>query len=251
MKTKTKTYHNHYLHHPQLPQFHHLRVHPHTDYPLLLHQVPFDILPRSLTIFNDLTQSMSARPASTLCCHKSMGQHSRILPVCCPCPTHRHPSTYEYAVNTWGKFLEDYDGGGNEVSQRQWHLGLTDLLEDRQAVKCRWVYLTKCDTHGDVTHYCAHLIAKGFSQTTGIDYEETFAPSQTWLLEATAIACSKLRYGSAPYQHRIGLPQQRFGWGIYMDQLKGFMVPEQESKVCCLRKALYGLKQEGQQCHQH
>ena len=43
-------------------------------------------------------------------------------------------------------------------------------------MKCRWVYLTKCDTQGNVTHYCAHLIAKGFSQTAGVNYEETFAP---------------------------------------------------------------------------
>ena len=43
-------------------------------------------------------------------------------------------------------------------------------------MKCRWVYLTKRDTQGNVTHYRARLVAKGFSQTAGVDYEETFAP---------------------------------------------------------------------------
>ena len=38
---------------------------------------------------------------------------------------------------------------------------------------------------------------------------------------------------------------------IYMDQLKGFTAPGQESKVCCLKKALYSLKQAGRQWHTH
>ena len=48
---------------------------------------------------------------------------------------------------------------------------LADLPENRQVVKCRWVYLTKHDMQGNVTCYHACLVAKGFSQTTGIDYE--------------------------------------------------------------------------------
>lgn len=37
---------------------------------------------------------------------------------------------------------------------------------------------------------------------------------------------------------------------IYVDRLKGFAIPRQESKVCKLLKPLYGLKQEPKQCHE-
>ena len=87
------------------------------------------------------------------------------------------PNTYKYTVRTpeaysWKFVIEEEmkyltDNGTWE---------LTDLPEDRQAVKCRWVYLTKHDTHGNITCYCTRLVAKGFSQTAGVDYEETFAP---------------------------------------------------------------------------
>jgi Reverse transcriptase (RNA-dependent DNA polymerase) len=54
---------------------------------------------------------------------------------------------------------------------------LTDLPEGRHTVKCKWVYLTKRDTQGNVTRHRAHLVTKGFLQTAVIDYEETFAPA--------------------------------------------------------------------------
>ena len=53
---------------------------------------------------------------------------------------------------------------------------LIDLPHDRKTIKCRWVYITKHDTKGNVTCLWSCLITKGFFQTKGIDYEETFAP---------------------------------------------------------------------------
>jgi len=158
-----------------------------------------------------------------------------------------NPNTYEYAVkmpeaNSWKTVMEEEmkclrDNGTWE---------LTDLLENRQTVKCRWVYLTKHDTHGNVTHYHTHLIAKGFSQTAGIDYEETFTPVAR--LDALRLLLS-LTANFALEAHHINIKSAYFNGDldkeIYMDQLKGFTVPGQESKVCCLKKALYGLKQAG------
>ena len=53
---------------------------------------------------------------------------------------------------------------------------LVDLPKDHKTIKCKWVYITKCDTQGNVTRHRARLVTKGFSQTEGINYEETFAP---------------------------------------------------------------------------
>ena len=41
---------------------------------------------------------------------------------------------------------------------------------------CRWIFTPKFNPDGSIDKYKARLVAKGYTQTYGIDYEETFAP---------------------------------------------------------------------------
>ena len=43
-------------------------------------------------------------------------------------------------------------------------------------MKCKWVFKTKFDDDGSPLKYKAILVANGYSQVHGIDYNETFAP---------------------------------------------------------------------------
>jgi len=47
---------------------------------------------------------------------------------------------------------------------------------NRKVVKNRWVFKRKKDSDGNVNRCRARLVAEGFSQVEGVDYEETFAP---------------------------------------------------------------------------
>ena len=50
------------------------------------------------------------------------------------------------------------------------------LLPGKSVVGCKWIYKIKTRFDGSIERYKARLIAKGFTQDYGIDYEETFTP---------------------------------------------------------------------------
>ena len=47
-------------------------------------------------------------------------------------------------------------------------------------VDCRWVVKYKLDANGDMTRSKARLIAKGYIQVKGTDYDETYAPVMSY-----------------------------------------------------------------------
>ena len=51
-----------------------------------------------------------------------------------------------------------------------------DLPDGRKAVENKWIFKKKTDADGNVTVYKARLVAIGFQQIQGVDYDETFSP---------------------------------------------------------------------------
>jgi hypothetical protein len=47
---------------------------------------------------------------------------------------------------------------------------LTSLPEGKKAVGCKWVFTVKQSLEGTIERYKARLVARGYSQTYGIDY---------------------------------------------------------------------------------
>jgi len=62
---------------------------------------------------------------------------------------------------------------------------LVPLLAGRKPISCKWVFKIKQGTNGEVEHYKATLVARGFTQTYGVVYNEIFAP----VAKFTSIRC--------------------------------------------------------------
>lgn len=58
----------------------------------------------------------------------------------------------------------------------------------------KWVYKTKCKNDGSIERYKATLVAKGFTQEYGMDFEEIFAPiaRQETIRLVNSLAASKI-----------------------------------------------------------
>jgi len=105
------------------------------------------------------------------------------------------------------------------------------------------VFKIKHGVNGEVECYKVRLVAKGFTQTFGINYNETFAPianfvSIRYILTLAAIEEMEIHQMDAKITFLNGDLEKE----IYMEQPKGF-IQEGEHLVCKLQKPLYGLKQ--------
>ena len=70
--------------------------------------------------------------------------------------------------------------GGFHLTPEEQHMGASGSSPRektwRKLVQCKWVYKTKFAADGSPLNYNARLVAKGYSQVHGIDYNETFSP---------------------------------------------------------------------------
>ncbi|GKB37944.1 retrovirus-related pol polyprotein from transposon TNT 1-94 [Tanacetum coccineum] len=121
---------------------------------------------------------------------------------------------------------------------------LVPLPYGKIAIGSKWVFRNKKDEHGITTKNKARLVAQGYSQEEGIDYDETFAPVAR--MEAIRIFLAFATYMNFKvYQMDVksAFLNGKLKEEVYVKQPPGFESSEFPDYVCKLDKALYGLKQ--------
>ena len=118
---------------------------------------------------------------------------------------------------------------------------LTNLPKGHKSIGCRWVFDVKSDSQKK-----ARLVAQGFSQVEGIDFNELFSPVVRFESVRIVFALATLHgWYMTGVDVRMAYLYSKLDEEIYMWQPEGFIARGQESKVIRLCRALYGLKQAG------
>lgn len=155
------------------------------------------------------------------------------------------PTSYKSAISNpdSAKWLEAMETEMQSMRDNQvWDL--VELPPESRAVGSKWVFKRKTDMHGNIHTYKARLVAKGFTQTQGIDYDETFSPVA--MIKSIRILLAIAAY----YDYEIWQMDVKTAFlnghlseDVYMAQPDGFIDPKYPNRVCKLNKSIYGLKQ--------
>nr|GFA99494.1 hypothetical protein [Tanacetum cinerariifolium] len=147
--------------------------------------------------------------------------------------------------NMFNERLEDayFDAKLDQFARlKVWRL--VPRLEGKSVIKTKWIFKNKKDESSLVIRNKARLVAVGYSQQEGIDYDETFAPVAR--IEAIRLFLAYVAHKDfTVYQLDV---KTAFLNGIlkeemYVGQPPGFVSKQYPDHVYALDKALYGLKQ--------
>jgi hypothetical protein len=121
---------------------------------------------------------------------------------------------------------------------------LVKFPEGKKIIDLKWVFKTKLNLDGSISKHKARLVARGFLQTYGIDYNEVLAHVARRETIRLVVALAGMK--NWPMYHLdvksafLNGPLEEI---VYVTQPPGFEITGRENSVYKLHKALYGLKQ--------
>jgi len=121
-----------------------------------------------------------------------------------------------------------------------------------KVLKVKWVFSKKLNSQNQVERFKCRLVAKGFMQRYGLEYDEVYAPvtartTKRFLLAEVVRSGYHLRQLDVTTAFLNGVLDPEMV--VYMEQPEGFE-DGGEGMVCHLIKAIYGLKQAPRAWHE-
>ena len=116
--------------------------------------------------------------------------------------------------------------------------------EGKNIVGSKWVLKVKRNSDGSLDRFKARLVAQGYTQTRGTDYEDVFVPVAKY---STIRSLLTLANAHNLEVHQLDVKTAFLNGSvehdIYMSQPEGFIDPNRPNYVCKLNKSIYCLKQ--------
>uniref|UniRef100_A0A1X7VXK3 Reverse transcriptase Ty1/copia-type domain-containing protein n=1 Tax=Amphimedon queenslandica TaxID=400682 RepID=A0A1X7VXK3_AMPQE len=122
---------------------------------------------------------------------------------------------------------------------------LVELPKNKEVIGSKWIFRRKINADGSVERYKARLVAQRFSQTHGLDYDETFCRVVCFesIRSVIAVAVQNdliLHQMHVTSAFLTGTLEEE----VFMQQPEGCYKSEGDTQlVCRLKQRLYGLKQ--------
>ena len=110
---------------------------------------------------------------------------------------------------------------------------LVTLPPRQSVVGCKWIYKIKTRSDGSIECYKVRLVAKGFTQEYGIDYEETFAPvARISSVRALLAVVAASKWDLFQMDVKNAFLNGELSEEVYMQPPPGFSI--ESNKVCHL-----------------
>ena len=121
---------------------------------------------------------------------------------------------------------------------------LKPLPQDKRVVGCRWVFTVKYHYDGSLEWYKARLVAKGYTQSHGIDYEDTFTHvANLKTVRIVSALAANLNWKINRFDVKNAFLHDDLKAEIYMDLPPGYYTSASLGTFCHLKQTIYGLKQ--------
>ncbi|PKI39326.1 hypothetical protein CRG98_040283 [Punica granatum] len=120
---------------------------------------------------------------------------------------------------------------------------LVDPPESIVPIGNKWVFKRKIGADGKVEIYKVRLVAKGYRQRQGVNYEETFSPvAMLKSIRIMLVIAAHYDYEVWQMDVKTTFLNGYIEEDIFMDQPRDFESKD-KSKVCKLKRSIYGLRQ--------
>ena len=115
--------------------------------------------------------------------------------------------------------------------------------KNKHIVGSQWVIKVKIDANGNLDRFKARLVAQGYSQTLGVDYNEVFSPAARYSTLRWLIALANANdWEIHQMDVNTAFLNGSIETDIYMSQQEGFVDSQHPEYIWKLNKSLYGLE---------